>query len=53
MEGTKKIYVRGNAGFTIELLYLWIGAAAWGGTELHFWQAFLWPYYAVTGVIWP
>ena len=35
-----------------EILYFNVGGWAWGSTELHFWQALLWPYYAITGVIW-
>lgn len=47
-----RVYVHGGPWAVTETIYLCIMGATWGGTELHFWQAFLWPYYAITGVIW-
>jgi hypothetical protein len=35
---------------TLATLYLCVAGYAWGGTKLVFWQALLWPYYAVNGL---
>lgn len=52
MSDKEIVCVGGGSPVVLEMIYIAIAGAAWGGTELHFWQAFLWPYYAITGVIW-
>ena len=47
-----KLNLFNSPGAGTELIYWLVFWYVWITTELPFWKALLWPYYAVTGQIW-